>query len=79
VGGFPEVVGPDIGFLSKTPSPDDIQSALMQALAVRDRWSEMGAQAARVAQSKFGWDGIAARTERFYHQLIGAGPESRRR
>jgi glycosyltransferase involved in cell wall biosynthesis len=76
VGGFPEVVGPEIGFLSKTTSADDIRAALLEALAARERWPKMGERAAMAAELQFGWEEIAARTEELYRRLVFVGPRT---
>jgi glycosyltransferase involved in cell wall biosynthesis len=69
VGGFPEVVTLDIGFLAEDSSVPSLTEALAQALSQRHSWADMGAEAFRKAKLHYSWSDIAKKTLRFYEEL----------
>jgi glycosyltransferase involved in cell wall biosynthesis len=69
VGGFPEVVNSDIGFLAEDSSVPSLTEALAQALRQRHVWADMGSEALRTARLNYSWSDIAKKTLRFYKSL----------
>ncbi len=72
VGGFPEIVNDEIGFLADNVSWQSFAEALQEALRRRDAWKSMGARAREIAERDFGWASIARRTLAFYRSVSGA-------
>jgi len=69
VGGFPEVVNSDIGFLAEDSSVSSLTETLAQAIRQRQSWADMGAEALRKAGLHYSWNNIAKKTLKFYKKL----------
>jgi len=69
VGAFPETITPDFGFLAPDATVRGLTEAITRAISQRHRWQTMGARAAALATSTYGWPAIASRTIQFYHRL----------
>lgn len=74
VGALPEVVHPDIGFLSSGTAPEMLAAALRGAFEKRKLWRRMGDAASRMAEMHYSWSAIANQTLEFYRRL---GSEAR--
>jgi glycosyltransferase involved in cell wall biosynthesis len=69
VGGFPEVVNSNIGFVAEDSAAPSLTKALAQALSHRHSWEDMGAEARKRARLHYSWNNIAKKTLRFYEEL----------
>ena len=75
VGGLPEaVVHEQTGWLVEPNSPEKLATAIGVAVRDRERLALMGREGRRRAESLFGCEAMARKTESLYHELVD-GPE----
>jgi phosphatidylinositol alpha-mannosyltransferase len=67
--GYREVAGADTGILVPPGEPGALAAAIVELLEDEPRRSALGAQARRVAETRYSWDGIARRLIEIYEAL----------
>jgi glycosyltransferase involved in cell wall biosynthesis len=76
-GGLPDKVRHGVtGWLVEPGEPAALARALDEALQVRERWPEMGAEGRALAETAFDWQVIERQLARIYDGLLRASRRS---
>lgn len=76
-GGLPDKVVPGrTGWLTTPGSPESLAATLRTALAERDRWIAYGQAGRRLLEDEFDWQGLQARFEALYRELLSRAERS---
>lgn len=71
VGAFPEMIDDSVGYISDEVSMESFAMTLATALQERERWHELGRNAAARAGHEYSWTTAAEQSAAFYREVTG--------
>ena len=71
VGGIPDIVTPDCGFLFEAERVEELANTLKRILVQNKAWEEKSRNSQKRVESLYDWDKIASSIVAYYHQALG--------